>query len=87
VRVEQIDSQLRVITEAISLDLLDNELGVSFHEELPDPSDKTVLNLKSRASKFEEGNLSLIRIAIHICIYSMGDHAGYNRLHHNRVFV
>jgi hypothetical protein len=49
-RMEQIGSQLRVIARAISLDLLDNELGVSFHEELPDPSDKVVLNLKSRAS-------------------------------------
>jgi hypothetical protein len=28
---------MRVIAGAISLDLLDNELGVSFHEELPDP--------------------------------------------------
>jgi hypothetical protein len=35
---------------AISLDLLDDELGVSFHEELPHPSDKVVLNPKSRAS-------------------------------------
>jgi hypothetical protein len=36
-RMEQIGSQLRVIARAISLDLLFNELGVSFHEELPDP--------------------------------------------------
>jgi hypothetical protein len=50
VRVEQIGNQLQVIAGAISLDLLDNELGVFFHEELSDPSDKVVLNLKSRAS-------------------------------------
>jgi hypothetical protein len=37
VHIEQIGSQLWVITGAISLDLLDNKLGVSFHEELPDP--------------------------------------------------
>jgi hypothetical protein len=37
VRVEQIGSQLWVIARAISLDLLDNELGVSFNEELSDP--------------------------------------------------
>jgi hypothetical protein len=49
-RMEQIGSQLRVIPGAISLDLLDNELGVSFHEELPDRSNKAVLNPKSRAS-------------------------------------
>jgi hypothetical protein len=36
-RMEQIGSQLQVIVGAISLDLLDSELGVSFHEELPDP--------------------------------------------------
>jgi hypothetical protein len=36
-RMEQIGSKLRVIAGAISLDLLDNELGVSFHKELPDP--------------------------------------------------
>jgi hypothetical protein len=36
-RMEQIGSQLRVIAGPISLDLLDNELGVSFHEELSDP--------------------------------------------------
>jgi hypothetical protein len=35
--MEQIGSQLWVIAGAISLDLLDNELRVSFHEELPDP--------------------------------------------------
>jgi hypothetical protein len=35
--MKQIGSQLQVITGAISLDLLDNELGVSFDEELPDP--------------------------------------------------
>jgi hypothetical protein len=35
--MEQIGSQLRVIAGAISLDLLDNELGVSLHEELSDP--------------------------------------------------
>jgi hypothetical protein len=35
--MEQIGSQLQVIARSISLDLLDNELGVSFHEELPDP--------------------------------------------------
>jgi hypothetical protein len=36
-RVEQIGSKLWVIAGAISLDLLDDELGVSFHEELLDP--------------------------------------------------
>jgi hypothetical protein len=36
-RMEQIGSQLWVIAGAISLDLLDNEMGVSFDEELPDP--------------------------------------------------
>jgi hypothetical protein len=50
VHVEQIGSQLRIIAGAISLDLLDNKLGISFHEELPDPSDKVVLNPKSKAS-------------------------------------
>jgi hypothetical protein len=35
--MEQMGSQLRVIAGAISLDLLDNELGVSFDEELSDP--------------------------------------------------
>jgi hypothetical protein len=35
--VEQIGSQLWVIVGAISLDLLDDELGVSFHEELLNP--------------------------------------------------
>jgi hypothetical protein len=34
VHVEQLGSQLQVIAGAISLDLLDDELGVSFHEEL-----------------------------------------------------
>jgi hypothetical protein len=34
--MERIGSQLWVIAGAISLDLLDNELRVSFHEELPD---------------------------------------------------
>jgi hypothetical protein len=53
-RVEQIGSQLRIIAGAISLDLLDNELGVSFHKELPNPSDKVVLNPKSRASYPED---------------------------------
>jgi hypothetical protein len=32
--VEQIGSQLGVVAAAFSLDLLDDELGVSFHEEL-----------------------------------------------------
>jgi hypothetical protein len=41
-RMEQIGNQLRVIAGAISFDLLDNELGVSFHE--------AVLNPKSRDS-------------------------------------
>jgi hypothetical protein len=35
---------------AISLDLLDDELGVSFHEKLPHPQRKVVLYPKSRAS-------------------------------------
>jgi hypothetical protein len=35
--MEQIGSQLRVIVGEISFDLLNDELGVSFHEELPDP--------------------------------------------------
>jgi hypothetical protein len=35
--MEQIGSQLWVIAGAISFDLLDDELGVSFHEELSDP--------------------------------------------------
>jgi hypothetical protein len=35
--MEQIGSQLWVIAGAIFLDLLDNELGVSFHVELSDP--------------------------------------------------
>jgi hypothetical protein len=48
--MEQIGNQLWVITGAISLDLFDNELGASFHEELSDPRDKAVLNPKSRAS-------------------------------------
>jgi hypothetical protein len=48
--MEQIGSQLWVIAGAISLDFLDNELGVSFDEELSDPSNKAVLNPKSRAS-------------------------------------
>jgi hypothetical protein len=36
-RMEKIGNQLWVIAGAISLDLLDNESGVSFHEELSDP--------------------------------------------------
>jgi hypothetical protein len=36
-RMEQIGGQLQIIATAISLDLLDDELGVSFHEELPNP--------------------------------------------------
>jgi hypothetical protein len=48
--MEQIGSQLWVIAGAISLDLFDNELGASFHEELSDPRDKAVLNPKSRVS-------------------------------------
>jgi hypothetical protein len=35
--MEQIGSRLWVFAGEISLDLLDNELGVSFHEELSDP--------------------------------------------------
>jgi hypothetical protein len=35
--MDQIGSQLQVIAGAISLDLLDDELGVSFHEELLNP--------------------------------------------------
>jgi hypothetical protein len=35
--MDQISSQLRVIAGAISLDLFDDELGVSFHEELLNP--------------------------------------------------
>jgi hypothetical protein len=36
-RVEQIGGQLGVIAAAFSLYLLDEELGVSFHEELSNP--------------------------------------------------
>jgi hypothetical protein len=32
--MEQIGGQLGVIAAALSLDLIDDELGVSFHEEL-----------------------------------------------------
>jgi hypothetical protein len=46
--VEQIGGQLRIMATAIFLDLLDDELGVSFHEELAHPSNKVVLNPKSR---------------------------------------
>jgi hypothetical protein len=35
--MEQIGDQLQIMATAISLDLLDDELGVSFHEELPYP--------------------------------------------------
>jgi hypothetical protein len=48
--VEQMGGQLWIIAATISLNLLDDELGVSFHEELPKPSDKVVLNPKSKAS-------------------------------------
>jgi hypothetical protein len=36
-RVEQIGGQLWITATVVSLDLLDDELGVSFHEELPNP--------------------------------------------------
>jgi hypothetical protein len=48
--VEKIGGQLWVIAGAISIGFLDDEPGVSFHEELLNPSDKAVLNPKSRAS-------------------------------------
>jgi hypothetical protein len=48
--VEQIGNQLWIMAIAISLDLLDDELGVSFHEKLPHPQRKVVLYPKSRAS-------------------------------------
>jgi hypothetical protein len=35
--VEQIGGQLRIIATTISLDLLDDELGVFFHNELLNP--------------------------------------------------
>jgi hypothetical protein len=50
VRIEQIGSQLRVIAGAISLDLLDNELESPFMRSCRTPSDKAVLNPKSKAS-------------------------------------
>jgi hypothetical protein len=48
--MEQIGGQLWIVATAMSLDLLDDELGVSFHKELPHPSDNVVLNPKSMAS-------------------------------------
>jgi hypothetical protein len=35
--MEQVRSQMRVITTAFTLDLLDNELGVTLHKQLSDP--------------------------------------------------
>jgi hypothetical protein len=36
-RMEQMGGQLRIIATAVSLDLLHDELGLSFHKELPNP--------------------------------------------------
>jgi hypothetical protein len=35
--MEQIGGQVQIIATTISLDLLDDELGVSFHKELSNP--------------------------------------------------
>jgi hypothetical protein len=50
VRAEEVGGQLRIVATAFPLDLLEDELGVPFHEEILNPIDGVVLNPKSRAS-------------------------------------
>jgi hypothetical protein len=46
--MEQIGDQLRIVAAVISVDLLDDELGASFHKELSNPQRQGCTQLKEQ---------------------------------------